>query len=191
MSTSYEQKVSDTTINYDTALSSGMSKMNVSTDDVDGSTMLITLSCCVNCGKEGSSDNMNTCNKCKSVKYCNAACKKKHRKKHKKKCEERVAELHDEALFKDPPPPDECPICLLILPEEGQSTFQTCCGKVICPCYDKRENRVVSILQNTFTIIRQRRDEKINKIGSWWTCSCNVQLWMLHKGRRSTGLGKG
>ena len=30
---------------------------------------------------------MNTCNKCKSVKYCNAACKKKHRQKHKKQCE--------------------------------------------------------------------------------------------------------
>ena len=130
MSTSYEQKVSDTTINYDTALSSGMSKMNVSTDDVDDG-ILLTLSCCANCGKEGS-DITNTCNKCKSVKYCNAACKKKHRKKHKKKCEERVAELHEEALFKEPPPPDECPICFLILPKEGDTVFQTCCGKIIC-----------------------------------------------------------
>ena len=42
---------------------------------------------------------MNTCNKCKMVKYCNAACKKKHRTKHKKKCERRVAELHDEQLY--------------------------------------------------------------------------------------------
>ena len=25
---------------------------------------------CANCGKEGSSDNMNICNKCKQVKYC-------------------------------------------------------------------------------------------------------------------------
>ena len=30
---------------------------------------------CANCGKEGS--NLNICNKCKAVKYCNAACKKK------------------------------------------------------------------------------------------------------------------
>ena len=52
-------------------------------------------STCANCGKEGNSDDMNTCNKCKSVKYCNAACKKKHRSKHKKACERRVAELHD------------------------------------------------------------------------------------------------
>ena len=45
---------------------------------------------CANCGKEGS-DVTNTCNKCKSVKYCNAACKKKHRSKHKKACERYVA----------------------------------------------------------------------------------------------------
>ena len=43
------------------------------------------VSVCDNCGKEGS-DNMNTCNKCKMTKYCNAACKKKHRHKHKKDC---------------------------------------------------------------------------------------------------------
>ena len=58
------------------------------------------VSICANCGKEGS-DVTNTCNKCKQVKYCNAACKKKHRHKHKKDCEEHVrlaaeqaAELH-------------------------------------------------------------------------------------------------
>ena len=42
------------------------------------------MSMCASCGKEGNSDDMNTCNKCQSVKYCNAACKKKHRSKHKK-----------------------------------------------------------------------------------------------------------
>ena len=59
----------------------------------------IVLSVCANCGKEGS-DVTNTCNKCKSVMYCNAACKKRHRHKHKNDCERRVAELHDEKLFK-------------------------------------------------------------------------------------------
>ena len=44
--------------------------------------------------KGNNNDNMNTCNKCKMVKYCNAACKKKHRKKHKNVCERRVAEMH-------------------------------------------------------------------------------------------------
>jgi len=88
---------------------------------------------CANCGKEGNSEEMNTCNKCKEVKYCNAACKKKHRKKHKKACERRVAELHEEALFKEHPPNEECPICLIPL-QHGRdlSTFKSCCGKRIC-----------------------------------------------------------
>ena len=67
---------------------------NMSTADKD-------VPICANCGKEGSDIN-NTCNKCKMVKYCNAACKKKHRHKHKKECEEHVrlaaehaAELHE------------------------------------------------------------------------------------------------
>ena len=38
------------------------------------------VSACANCGKEGSDLNIrNICNKCKEAKYCNAACKKKHR----------------------------------------------------------------------------------------------------------------
>ena len=90
-------------------------------------------SICSCCGKEGNSDNMNTCNKCKMVKYCNAACKKKHRTKHKKACERRVAELHEEALFKEHPPNEECPICMQPLPHEPNvSSFMSCCGKTIC-----------------------------------------------------------
>ena len=66
------------------------------------------------------------------VKYCNAACKKKHRKKHKKACEKRVAELHEERLFKDVEP-EECPICMLTLPiNANESSFFSCCGKMIC-----------------------------------------------------------
>ena len=87
---------------------------------------------CANCGKEGS-DVTNTCNKCKSVMYCNASCKKKHRQKHKKACERRVAELHDEKLFKQPPPEEDCPICFVRLPEMTTGcTYMACCGKVIC-----------------------------------------------------------
>jgi len=87
---------------------------------------------CANCGKEGS-EVTNTCNKCKSVMYCNAACKKRHRHKHKKACERRVAELHDEKLFKLPPPKEDCPICMIRLPSlvTGR-TYKSCCGKVIC-----------------------------------------------------------
>ena len=95
---------------------------------------------CANCGKEGT-DVTNTCNKCKSVMYCNAVCKKKHRHKHKKDCKEHLlrasereeAELHDEKLFKQPPPMDDCPICMIRLPRlcTGK-THLNCCGKVIC-----------------------------------------------------------
>ena len=91
---------------------------------------------CANCGKEGTDVN-NTCNKCKMVKYCNAVCKKVHKKKHKKKCEEhirlaaeRAAELHDEELFRQPPPPEDCPICFLQLPSLLKGyRYQSCCGK--------------------------------------------------------------
>jgi len=121
---------------------------NMSTDDN-------TVSVCANCGKEGD-DVTNTCNKCKQVKYCNAACKKKHRHKHKKDCEEHlrtaaehVAELHDIELFKQPPPEEDCPICFLRLPTLvlGHSYF-ACCGKKICggcahsPVYDNQGNKV-------------------------------------------------
>ena len=99
-----------------------------------------TTNTCANCGNEGR-DVTNTCNKCKSVMYCNAACKKKHRHKHKKDCEEhlrlaaeRAAELHDEALFKQPPPQEkDCPICFLPLSlDTRESTFKSCCGKLVC-----------------------------------------------------------
>jgi len=103
------------------------------TDGINKVDILSDMSICANCGKEGNSDNMNTCNKCKSVKYCNAACKKKHRTKHKKACERRVAELHEEQLFKDQSPREECPICMQPLPfDEDQVYFESCCGKVIC-----------------------------------------------------------
>ena len=86
---------------------------------------------CACCGKEGS--DLNICNKCKDAKYCNAACKKKHRSKHKKHCESRVAELHDIELFKLPPQKEDCPICFLPLPSMNTgSKYKVCCGKDIC-----------------------------------------------------------
>ena len=102
------------------------------TEGIDSLAVLDDMSTCASCGKEGNSNDMNTCNKCKMVKYCNAACKKKHRTKHKKACERRVAELHDEKLFKEVER-EECPICLLPIPlDASQSIFYSCCGKVIC-----------------------------------------------------------
>ena len=118
------------------------------------------LSSCANCGKEGR--NLNICNKCKDVKYCNAACKKKHRSKHKKKCEKRVAELHDEALFKEPPPQfGDCPICFLHLPSMASGrSYMACCGKMICggcehaPVYD---NQGIAIVEKKCPFCRTPR----------------------------------
>jgi len=120
---------------------------NMSTTDKD----IDNVSICANCGKEGSDVN-NICNKCKQVKYCNAACKKKHRHKHKKECEEHVrlvaqnaANLHDIELFKQPPPKEDCPICFIRSPTlESGTRYKTCCGKFICsgcihaPVYDNQ-----------------------------------------------------
>ena len=118
---------------------------NMSTaDDKD-----IIVSVCANCGKEGSDIN-NICNKCKKATYCNAACKKKHRHKHKELCRKRAAELHDEELFKQPPPAyGDCPICFLRMPSlRTGRRYQSCCGKRICsgcihaPVYDNQGNKV-------------------------------------------------
>jgi len=65
------------------------------------------------------------------VKYCSVECQKSHRPKHKKECRKRAAELHDEALFKQPPT-EECPVCFLVLPHARHTAYQACCGKTIC-----------------------------------------------------------
>ena len=92
------------------------------------------ISVCANCGKgEEESGNLKSCTACKMVKYCNRECQIAHRPQHKKECRKRAAELHDEKLFEQPPPREECPICLLPLPFKNySSTFMTCCGKSIC-----------------------------------------------------------
>ena len=103
----------------------------ISTNNADNTNN--TKTTCAACGNEGEKDSMNTCNKCKMVHYCNAACKKKHKSKHKKKCDRRVAELHDDALFKEPPAREECPICFLPQPfDPRKAAFFPCCGKIIC-----------------------------------------------------------
>jgi len=137
---------------------------NMSTaDDVEEN-----VSTCAACGKEGT-DVTNTCNKCKQVKYCNAACKKKHRHKHKKDCDEHLrlaaehaTKLHDEKLFKQPPPSEDCPICFIRLPTLNTGTmYKTCCGKVICsgciyaPVYDNQGNKLDIVKQNECAFCRK------------------------------------
>ena len=120
--------------------------------------------CCSECGKEegGAGVRLKVCKSCMHAKYCNASCQKNHWASHKKDCKQRAAELHDEALFKDPPAKEDCPICFLPIPKkmiccislppattssvpiydfaiahkeianENRETYFTCCGKSIC-----------------------------------------------------------
>jgi TPR repeat protein len=86
---------------------------------------------CAACGEGG--DDLKACTACKLVKYCNASCQRAHRPQHKKECRKRAAELHDEALFNEPLPREECPICLLTLPITAEEQkYQTCCGTMLC-----------------------------------------------------------
>ena len=90
------------------------------------------ITTCAACGKKGVGD-LKFCDACKLVKYCNRDCQVAHRPQHKKTCKKRAVELHDEALFKDPLPPEDCPICFLPMPiSQEQQLFKSCCGKVIC-----------------------------------------------------------
>ena len=89
---------------------------------------------CANCGKgEENSGDLKACTACEMVKYCNRDCQIAHRPHHKKTCKKRAKELHDEALFKPPPPNEDCPICMLPLSSlESGKRYKSCCGKMIC-----------------------------------------------------------
>ena len=81
------------------------------------STIIMTTSCCAECGgEEGGVISLKACKSCWLVKYCNAECQRNHWPTHKKLCKLRAAELRDEALFKGPPAKEDCPICFLPLP---------------------------------------------------------------------------
>ena len=146
-----KEKESSCNKEEDTCTDDIMKKLNITCTEID---------ICACCSKEGS--DLNTCNKCKAVKYCNAACKKRHRTKHKKKCERRVAELHDIELFKQPPPREDCPICMLPLPAMNSgSKYYACCGKTVCsgcvwaPVYDNLGN-IISKGRDTCPFCRTR-----------------------------------
>jgi hypothetical protein len=89
---------------------------------------------CAACGdSDYGGGSLKACSACDLVKYCNRACQVAHRPAHKKACKNRLAELFDDKLFKQPPPNEDCPICYLRLPiEGGQRMYQACCGKMLC-----------------------------------------------------------
>ncbi|KAL7550299.1 hypothetical protein ACHAWF_013542 [Thalassiosira exigua] len=54
--------------------------------------------------------------------------------------------IDDEALFKDPPARENCPICTLRLPFGQGCTYQACCGTIVCGgCIADKENGLVCI----------------------------------------------
>lgn len=122
---------------------------------IDNNNIILT---CANCGKEDAEDNsLKVCVACKMVKYCNRECQIAHRPQHKRACKERATELYDEALFKDPRPREDCPICMLPLPlERGEATFESCCGKVIC-------NGCNVAMVKEATLKRKSKDDAMSK----------------------------
>ena len=76
---------------------------------------MTTTNCCAECGVVGGAS-LKTCKSCMDAKYCDATCQRNHWPMHKKECKLRAAELRDEALFKDPPAKEDCPICFLPMP---------------------------------------------------------------------------
>ena len=59
-------------------------------------------------------------------------------------------DISDDDLFKQPPPEEDCPICLLRLPSLGSGgVYMACCGKIICrgceyaPVYDNLGNEII------------------------------------------------
>jgi len=103
---------------------------NITTKDADDSKYQ-----CAACGDSDDGDgSLKACTECNLVKFCNRSCQVAHRTAHKKACTKRVAELFDEKMFKQPPPNEDCPICYLRLPIEGDQNrrYQSCCGKMLC-----------------------------------------------------------
>ena len=132
-----DRSINNNNIDIDN-LVEGMNKINI-TD----------MSKCAACGKGG--DNLKTCTACKSVKYCNAKCRNAHRSKHKKECKKLAAErklqdtiwdmnkmvISDDKLFAEPPPKEDCPICMQPIPYalglcKIYTAYQPCCGKTLC-----------------------------------------------------------
>ena len=133
-------------------------RYNVRQNDMISNTNSSSMSKCAACGKGG--DNLKVCSSCERVSYCNAKCRNAHRSKHKKECRQYTAEIRDknaairadfdaiseklseieisdEELFADPPPKEDCPICMLPIPyalgmHQVETTYQPCCGKTLC-----------------------------------------------------------
>ena len=102
---------------------------------------------CSACEKK--SDALMKCRACKCVWYCDKKCQNKHWKEHKNECkpikkalDKRGGKLDvgtelDVGPLEKPPPREECPICMQVLPiHENLQTYTYCCGKTLCGACD-------------------------------------------------------
>ena len=160
------------------------------------------ITCCANCGKgEESTGDLKECSACKMVKYCNRDCQIAHRPQHKKACKKRAAKLHDEALFKQPPLLDDCPICMLPLPSMTSGRlYLECCGKILCKgCIhavairDRHEQkcafcRTPAPKSNQEVVKRIKKREKVDDSNAIYNIGCyyneglgNPEVNFLHR----------
>eukprot|EP00984_Skeletonema_dohrnii_P024666 scaffold13807_cov78-Skeletonema_dohrnii-CCMP3373.AAC.2 len=74
------------------------------------------------------------CDDCDLVRYCSDTCQQDHRPYHELLCKERVAELRDKILFRQPESNHlgDCPICCLPLSIDIMRATMSCCSKTIC-----------------------------------------------------------
>ena len=129
---------------------------------------------CSACGKK--SDTLKKCNGCLCVWYCDKDCQNKQRKEHKKECKRIKKELDkrggkldvgtelDIGPLEKPPPREECPICMHVLPfHDNLLTYFSCCGKVFC-CACDHQHQIKSRGQVSCAFCRTaapRSDEEI------------------------------
>jgi tetratricopeptide (TPR) repeat protein len=127
--------------------------------------------CCAECGEEGGAS-LKVCKSCMLVKYCNASCQHKHWPKHKIECKQRAAERRDEALFKDPPAKEDCPICFLPMPIS-----------LIC-CISFPPATISSVPIDEFAVANEGLAKKVLEV-YYPCCGKSVCLGCIHSFRES------
>jgi TPR repeat protein len=135
-----------------------------------------TAQCCAECGK-GGVVSLKACKACMSVRYCNADCQRNHWPTHKKECKQRAAELHDEALFKDPPTKEDCPICFIPMPQ-----------KLIC-CVSLPPATTSSVPIDDFVIANEELADQETE-AYYPCCGKNICIGCVHSFAQSGNIGK-
>lgn len=125
-----------------------------------GSGMLMCS--CGSIAKDDDDDiKLNKCTPCEIDRYCIEKCLKEHRPQYEEVSEQRMAEIRDEILFKQPESTHlgDCPICCLPLEQDFvTSQISHCCSKMICGgCnFANQKREFEGRLENTCPFCRLR-----------------------------------